>query len=208
MSVADPRVRLSRARVLDAAVAVADAQGIDALTLRRLAQTLHVHPTSIYNHLPNKEAILDGLSERLVEEAQLPSVVDTWQEWVWGFATAMRTLARAHPGAFAVFTRRPAQGPSAAAHVEAALGAFQRAGFSTLQANQAMAGVALAIMGLALNEAPGVGPAPTPGLAHFEPELYPRIAEAVRLVPESTDGMWRMMVGAIVEGLEAAAGQP
>ena len=204
MSIAAARLPLTRARVLDAAVSVADAQGLDALTLRRLAEALQVHPTSIYNHVSSKEAILDGVSERLIEEAQLEDAFVNWEQWVWSFATAMRKLARAHPGAFAVFTRRSAQGPGAAEHVEAALAAFHRAGFSTLQANQAMAGTALAIMGLALNEAPGPGPAPTPGLAHLDATNYPRMAEAAKAVPETTDGMWELVIGALVDGLETA----
>ncbi|MCA1713035.1 MAG: TetR family transcriptional regulator, partial [Actinobacteria bacterium] len=112
---------LSRDRVLEAAVQVADEQGIDAVTLRRLAERLGVHPTSIYHHLANKEAILDGLAEHLFEESGLGPDVSDWQDWVWTFATALRRLARAHPGAVAVYTRRAAIGRAADEHIEAAL---------------------------------------------------------------------------------------
>ncbi|GAC1444984.1 MAG: hypothetical protein NVS3B26_13660 [Mycobacteriales bacterium] len=66
-----------------------------------------------------------------------------------------------------------------------------------------MAGIALAVMGMAVNEAPGAGPAPTPGLAHLQPELYPRIAEVAQSLPTDTDGMWALMLGALITGLEA-----
>src|SRR3954454_6174127 len=91
---------LSRDLVLQTAVRVADAEGIEALTLRRLADALGVHPTSIYNHVPNKDAILDGLTELLIDEADIPLVVPDWQTWVREFAAALRRMARAHPGAF------------------------------------------------------------------------------------------------------------
>lgn len=201
MPVVTPREPLTRERVLAAAVAVADEQGIDALTLRRLAEALRVHPTSIYNHLPSKEAILDGVAEQLVNEAALPTSFTTWPDWVRAFAAAMRGLAQRHPGAFAVFTRRPAQGAGAEEHLEAALEAFAQDGFSTGEANAAVAGTALTVMGLALNEAPRPAPAPTPGLAHFQPDRYPRIAAAVAAVPETTDGIWELIVEALIVGL-------
>src|SRR5919107_5922432 len=97
---------LNRDLVLQTAIRLADAEGIDALTLRRLADALGVHPTSIYNHVPNKEAILDGLTEMLIVEADIPLVVADWATWVREFAAAIRRMARAHPGAFDVFMRR------------------------------------------------------------------------------------------------------
>ncbi|MDP9100868.1 MAG: TetR/AcrR family transcriptional regulator [Actinomycetota bacterium] len=203
MATPTARLPLTRSRVLDAAVELADSHGIDAVTLRRLAEALGVHPTSIYNHLPSKEAILDGVSERLVEQACLGAAFPSWREWVRSFAHAMRGLAQAHPGAFAVFTRRPAQGPGADAHLEAALDAFRRAGFAPRAANEAVTGVSLALMGLALNEGAVAGPA-TPGLAHLLPERYPRISEAAQAVPASTDGVWDLMVAALIRGLETA----
>src|SRR2546429_35311 len=134
------RPGLSRESVLRAAIAVADAEGIDALTLRRLAQELDVHPTSIYNHVPSKEAILDGLIEMLLVEADLPTTVTDWRAWVRVFAEAMRTTARAHPGAFAIFLKRKASGPVASRHAEAALDAFRRDGFSVEAAARAVQG--------------------------------------------------------------------
>src|SRR3954463_11403919 len=94
---------LSRELVLQTAVRVADAEGIDAVTLRRLADALGVHPTSIYNHVSSKEAILDGVVEKLFVEANPPLTVTDWREWMRGFAAAMRRIALAHPGAFVVF---------------------------------------------------------------------------------------------------------
>jgi AcrR family transcriptional regulator len=199
------RTPLTRQRVLAAAVELADAQGIDALTLRRLAQALNVHPTSIYHHVPSKEAILDGLAEVLIAEAALPADFQTWQEWIRGFAAALRALAKAHPGAFATFTRRPARGPAADDQLEAALAAFRRDGFSAVTANEAVAATTLAVIGLTTTETAIFGTPADPGTAHLQPERYPHIAEAVRAAPANTDGMWNLLVESLIAGLESAA---
>src|SRR4051795_1278200 len=102
---------LNRDLVLRTAIQVADAEGIDALTLRRLADALGVHPTSIYNHVPSKDAIFDGLTESLIVEADFPMVVPDWAAWVREFAAGIRRMARTHPGAFDVFLRRSGSGP-------------------------------------------------------------------------------------------------
>ncbi len=202
MAVRTERLPLTIERVLDAAVDVADAEGIDALTLRRLAAELKVHPSSIYNHVPGKDAILDGVARRLVTEAALPASVRDWPEWVRGFAATMRKLAQQHPGAFAVFTRRPAYGPGTDLHVEAALEAFVRGGFSPLEASTAVAGVALALMGLALNEVPGPAVQSDPGLLNLQPERFPQTAAAAAAVPNNSDGMWTLVVEALIRGLQ------
>ena len=205
MQVAPQRRPLTSGRVIDAAVRVADEQGLDALTLRRLAEALDVHPTSIYNHLPSKESILDALAERLLTEAHLPTHYDHWQDWVREFATRMRALARRHPGAFAVFTRRAGAGPTANTHIEAALDAFRRGGFGVQNAHYAMAGTALAVMGLALNESPAPGPAPVVDTRHLTADRYPRIAEALAAPRTDTDAMWLLIIDSLVVGLQAQA---
>ena len=65
-----PRLPLSRERVLRAAVALADERGIEALTMRNLGQELGVEAMSLYNHVANKEAILDGVVELVIGEVR------------------------------------------------------------------------------------------------------------------------------------------
>jgi len=200
------RVPLGVDRVIDAALRVADAEGIDAVTLRRLAQDLGVHPTSIYNHVPSKEAILDGLLERLLQEAQLPESFSEWGDWVRAFADALARLAAAHPGAFLVFSRRQALGPTALVQTEAALDAFRRAGLSAEQAGRAVAGTSLALLGLALNESPPVGPWGQPDAAVLSAREFPRIVEALAVNEENSSAMWALMVDSLISGLTAHAG--
>jgi AcrR family transcriptional regulator len=201
------RPRLSSDRVLAAAVALADREGPEALTVRRLAEDLQVHATSLYNHVPSKEAILDGVVERLLAEANLPADVAAWQAWVRAMARAMRGLARAHPGAFLVFTRRAADNPAAFRFSEVGLAAFERGGFSLLQSVQAVQAVSLAVLGLALNECPPPSDWVEPTPAQLEADGYPHLARAtleLEQVGHDQDGHWHTLVEALVAGLEAA----
>jgi AcrR family transcriptional regulator len=196
---------LDRERILDAAVRIADAEGVDALTVRRLAADLGVHFSSLYSHVGSKEEILDGVIERLIEEAGFPEVFEDWRQWVRLFAVALRGMARAHPGAFQVLLRRPASGPVASRQAEAALAAFRRDGFSAALAHDAVRGVALAFLGLAVNECePPVVEAPEPDMSHLTPDRFPYLFEAW---PGSrdTDPMWDVVVEGLIAGLDGRA---
>lgn len=144
---------LSRDRILECAVQVADRDGLDAASLRRVASELGVHVTSLYNHLPTKDALLDGLVERLFATADLPLGSPAWDDWVRQYVAAVARLARRHPGAFAVMLRRPVQGPRSAATYEAGIGAFRRAGFNGPAAYAAVKSVALGALGCCLEQA-------------------------------------------------------
>ena len=139
---------LSRDRIVAAALDLADREGLDAVTLRRLAAKLDVHVTSLYNHVATRDAIVDGIVELLISEANLPGRPRNWEEWVRGFVSAVGALAVAHPGAFTALERRPVQGERALSSFEVALATFARAGLSTVDAYSAIKAtthVALAI---------------------------------------------------------------
>jgi AcrR family transcriptional regulator len=139
---------LSSDRIVTTARDLADREGLDAVTLRRLATELGVHVTSLYNHVPTRDAIIDGMVELLIAEADLPGSPRNWEEWVRGFVAAVGALAVAHPGAFAALERRPVQGERALSSFEVALATFARAGLSPADAYSAIKAtthVALAI---------------------------------------------------------------
>lgn len=203
------RGRLNRDRLLAAAVALADREGAEALTVRRLAEDLGVHPTSLYHHVPSKEAILDGVVERLLEEADLPGEVPDWTSWVRETADRFRALARAHPGAFMVLARRPAETAAAYRYTEAGLAAFQRGGFSTVQAVDAVRAVSLAVLGLALNECPPMGDWTDPGTDDLTAAGFPLLAAAAEQYEQADpppEGYWTTLVAALVAGLGRPAG--
>lgn len=143
---------LTRDRILTSAVAMADREGLDAVTLRRIAADLGVHVTSLYNHVATRDAITDGIVERLLDEAHLPTTTVGWEEWVGTFFAAMGNVATEHPGAFAALQRRPVQGARAAASFEVALAAFSDAGLSPEDAYNAVKAAALSALMVAAEQ--------------------------------------------------------
>jgi AcrR family transcriptional regulator len=146
-------VPLSRDRILTCAIEIADRDGLEATSLRRVATELGVHVTSLYNHVPTKEALLDGVVEELVAGAGFPLGEQSWEQWVRGYAESLGRLAHDHPGSFAVLLRRPVQGPRAAATFEAGLASFHRAGLELPACVAALKSVMLAVLGCCAEQA-------------------------------------------------------
>lgn len=88
---------LTRQSILTAALALVDEQGIEALSMRRLAAALKVDPMSIYYHVPNKAALVSGLVQTVFSEMALPAPGGSWTVQVRAWARAYRDLALAHP---------------------------------------------------------------------------------------------------------------
>jgi AcrR family transcriptional regulator len=144
---------LSRERILQCALQLADRDGLDGASLRKVAGELGVHVTSLYNHVPTKEALLDGVVEELLASVDLPRVEVPWDAWVRGFVAGVAQMAREHGGAFEVLLRRPVQGPRATATFEVGLEAFRRAGLDVAGSYGAVKTVALAVLGCCLEQA-------------------------------------------------------
>jgi AcrR family transcriptional regulator len=106
MAATKPRTPLSRERVLHAAVALADAGGIEALSMRRLAHELGVEAMSLYNHVANKDEIVNGSVDIVVGEIELPADCDDWEQAIRICAISAHDAFRRHPWACA-----PAMGP-------------------------------------------------------------------------------------------------
>jgi AcrR family transcriptional regulator len=176
---------LSRERILACAVAVADRDGLEAASLRRVATELGVHVTSLYNHVPTKEALLDGVVESLFAGADLPLGVLPWEAWVRRFVDAIASVAQHHPGAFAVLLRRPVQGAQATATFETGLAAFHAAGMSPQDAYAAVKSVALAVLGCCAEQAYGAaGMGQSTDVAKLSPRDFPLLHEAAATVDE------------------------
>lgn len=89
---------LSRERILAAALQIVDADGVEALSMRKLAARLGVDPMAIYHHLPNKQAVISGLVRQVFGEFRVPAAAHlTWQEQVRVYAHAYRDFIRVHP---------------------------------------------------------------------------------------------------------------
>lgn len=144
-SVSEPRVPLSRGRVLQAAVDVADEGGIESLTMRRLAEELGVEAMSLYYHVANKEAILDGVVDAIAEEIEeeiggfdVPPEVDGWKAVMRERILLARQVMLRHPWAPAVFETRTNMSVPVVRYFEGLLGLMRKGGFSYDLAHHAM----------------------------------------------------------------------
>jgi AcrR family transcriptional regulator len=121
------RGQLSRSRILAAALELVDQDGLDALTMRRLADRLKVDPMSIYNYLSDKDALLDGLAEALWEQVEMASEKADWKQVLRSFAVSLRGLALTHPQAYGLLCRACLTEP-ALRRMAVSLAALERAG--------------------------------------------------------------------------------
>lgn len=146
------RERLTRDRVLEVATELADRDGIAALTIRSLATALGVKPMSVYHHVAGKEAILDGLVDRVFAEVVVPAEAD-WRESMAARAHSMRAALARHPWAVPLMESRSSPGPATLRHHDAAIGVLRRSGFSVAMAAHAFALLDAFIYGFAVQEA-------------------------------------------------------
>lgn len=146
------RRRLTRDRVLRAAMALADREGIEALTMRALAREVGVEAMSLYNHVRNKEDALDGLVELVAAEFRRPVVGHDWRAEMRARAvTAHEALVR-HPWATALVVSRVNVGPEMLGYVDATIGCLVSAGFGWAEADRAWNAVDAHVYGFTLQE--------------------------------------------------------
>jgi AcrR family transcriptional regulator len=119
---------------LEAGLRLVDRDGLESLSMRKLAQELGVDPMSLYNHVENKDALLDGLVELLWEEVALPGDDTGWEDMLRSIAGSLRGLARVHPHAHSLLLSRQVVPQSALRLSDVALHRLQRAGFERDQA--------------------------------------------------------------------------
>ncbi|MET9227446.1 TetR/AcrR family transcriptional regulator C-terminal domain-containing protein [Lentzea sp. NPDC003310] len=124
------REPLTRDRIVDAAVRLIEREGVEAVSMRRLAAELGAGTMSLYNHVPNKAVLVDLAAERIMAEAQ-PYEVDSddWRDHIRAHARAVRELARRHPRAFVLLATRRLSSEAGFRTIESALANFDRAGF-------------------------------------------------------------------------------
>jgi TetR/AcrR family tetracycline transcriptional repressor len=128
MAVAERRP-LSRRRILEAAVRFVDREGLEALSMRKLGSELGVEAMSLYNHVPNKGALLDGMVEVLLGELEVPPEDEGWERRVREAYRAFRRLAHEHPNVFPLLITRPPDTMDGVWLVEEFLKTLRGAGF-------------------------------------------------------------------------------
>jgi AcrR family transcriptional regulator len=125
----EARTPLSKERVLRTAVELADREGIEALSMRKLGQELGVDAMALYRHVRNKDDMLDGIVEVIVAEIDRPPATDNWKVALRAQSMAARRVMLRHPWARRVFEDRPKGGPAFLAYVEIVLATLRDGGF-------------------------------------------------------------------------------
>jgi AcrR family transcriptional regulator len=136
---------LTRERVLEAAVSLVDREGLDALTMRRLAEVLGVEAMSLYRHVASKSDLLDGVHEMILGELVVPELKGPWRSVLRELARAFRRVLEAHPNAVLIFATRPAITPASVELVERVVAVLDRAGFGRDAVHAFQAGVTFVI---------------------------------------------------------------
>ncbi len=215
------RPRLSKAAVVGRAIALADAEGVDALTIRRLAQELGVTPMALYWHFRNKDELLNGLSDQFWSE--IDTDVDQaapWPDQLRALLDSLVQVLRTHPSASQLLVTGEKQSPAALEAIEVTLEVLSRGGFDPRHASSvARNGLWTGLM-LAMSE-PGYGPSLNEGeraeqqrrnrirLAMLPPDRFPCLVEAAEPMTDSNDPdfHYRFGVDLFIRGVQAMAEQ-
>jgi len=178
------RVPLSRERILNAAVAIADAGGVGSLTMRSLAQELGVKPMAVYHHVAGKDDILDGIVDLVFSQIELPSPGGDWREEMRRRAASARRVLGRHPWAIGLLESRTTPGPATLRHHDATIGTLRGAGFSVELTAHAFALLDSYVYGFAVQEAAlpfqrpdGAGEVTEEIMRGFSPDEYPHLVE-------------------------------
>ncbi|MCU7821738.1 TetR/AcrR family transcriptional regulator [Kitasatospora sp. DSM 101779] len=193
---------LSRERIVDAALALVDADGLDALSTRRLATELSVSGPSLYNHFATKDDLLDAVVDSVMGEVDL-SMFDAPEDW----STALRDWARsyraalaAHPNVVPVLAQGPGRRPNALRLADAVFGCLVDAGWPRGQATRIGALMRYFITGSALGSFAGGFPEDAAVYAAD----YPHLGEAHRLAEHRRtidEGAFETGLDALLDGL-------
>jgi AcrR family transcriptional regulator len=205
------RTPLTRERVLRAAVRLADKHGLEALSMRRLAASLRVEAMSLYNHVANKDEVLDGMVDLVIGEITLPTPGGDWKAAMRTRATSAHRVLLAHPWAAMLVVSRMNVGPNMLRYIDATLATMRAAGLSWADTDRAWNAIDSFVYGftLQLQNFP-VAPeeyasAAADYLSMIPAAQYPAMHELSRMVAEGThDGTHDFSFGLelILDGLE------
>jgi TetR/AcrR family transcriptional regulator, tetracycline repressor protein len=148
------REPLTRERIVEAALRVMDAEGLEAVTMRRIGRELGVEAMSLYNHVEDKDDILEGVTERVMNEFEFPDSTGRWAEDARAMSREWRRLLGLHPSVCQLLAERhkPLEGLATYRAMDSALGVLRRAGLSDRDAAQAFNALGGYILGFVMME--------------------------------------------------------
>ena len=205
---------LTKDRITAAAVELADRDGIESLSMRKLGQTLGVDPMSLYNHVRDKDDLLDAIADAVVGEIQTTPADADWMASLRDVLLSARTAMLRHPWAASVLETRVTPGPATMRHMEVVLGILRRGGFSIDLAHHGLHVLGSRVFGFSQDLFDDKSePIPDPGalqaISDDMAAAYPNIAELALAVRHEgglggcdDDVEFRFGIDLILEGLE------
>jgi AcrR family transcriptional regulator len=179
------RVRLNRDRVLRAAVAMADTAGIEAVSMRKLADELGVVPMALYKHVAGKEELLDGMVDIVVGEIDPPAASTGWKGAVRQRILSARRSLQRHPWAPAAIESRSDPSPAMLAYLDSMIGMFLAGGFSADLVHHALHAMGSRLFGFTqeiLDDSQDLDPQVLEAIASQMEDSYPNVAVMTRAV--------------------------
>jgi AcrR family transcriptional regulator len=218
---AGSRTPLSRERILSTAVNLADREGSEAVSMRRLAQELGVAPMAFYRHVADKEALLDGMVDRVVEEIDPPLDGVGWKAAMRQRVLSARSALRRHPWAPQVIESRTTPTPAIMAYMDAMIGILRDGGFSLDLSHHAMHALGGRLLGYTQELFDDASAGPRPVQLPPTPEAFPNITAMVMAIDHDPDSVvgsgcddqfeFEFALDLLLDGLEqhlAARGSP
>jgi AcrR family transcriptional regulator len=218
---AERRAQLTRQQVVMAAIELADRDGIEAISMRRVAQELGIEAMSLYTHVRNKEDLLDGIADAVIGMIPVEAGAADWRTSLRQMALAARGVMLGHPWAPRVIETRTALGPAALAYVNAMLGILREGGFSIAQTHNALHILGSRLLGFSqelFDDSPDADPEAAANLPAGFAAAFPYAAEMAVAVahdgalgPCDDDSEFEFALDFILDGLDRlrrSPGQP
>ncbi|MGH2751898.1 MAG: TetR/AcrR family transcriptional regulator C-terminal domain-containing protein [Actinomycetota bacterium] len=212
-----PRSALSRARIISCAIGIADAEGIEAVSMRRVAHELGATPMALYNHVANKDELMNGMAGQMLQEIDVSAIdLSDWARSIKTGYTEFRRVLLRHPNLLPVLQRKTEMSPDALRPIELAVSILQGAGFSpeeALKAHWTLSGFAMGHVlwqltnPLLENEGDGMTVNQALALHHrrvLPPDEFPCLLATLPAMENyDMDAAWEFGIEAIIEGLKA-----
>jgi AcrR family transcriptional regulator len=212
------RVPLSRDRVLRAAISMVDQDGIESLSMRKLGHALGVEAMALYNHVANKDDILDGIVDLVLDEFELPSADEDWEASIRRCAISGHDALLRHPWACNLIMSSSRVRPARLRYLEALLRRLRQAGFSAEETSHAYHALDSHILGFTLWQLGHMMPGDAPRFTSMEeiavfletrlptisPSDYPHLLEhaEVHLTESSQESEFEFGLRLILDGLK------
>jgi AcrR family transcriptional regulator len=193
------RAPLTVDRIVDAALALIDEQGLEQLSMRKLGARLGVEAMTLYHHVPSKDGVLDLLVERVITQASFLDAEETlgWRERLERFADRYRAVLIARPKLLPLIATHPVRSPEALRQLEAAGAALMRAGFTVEQCFHVGNAVAMLVIGAALAQ---VGSDPRADVSSGGSPLAEAMNDPASVVHDH-DAIFQFALGALLDGV-------